>query len=439
MPGFIASGTDLDDLFDPLGGLTARANTNFLNSAGTDISGVYAQVSSSETGTRLPTTNFLSGASDLGSLYSPRYTTLYPGRYFTWGRNIEGQLGNNTSGATASTPVQTVSGGTNWLKAAGSTASNYGIKTDGTLWSWGQNSQGPLGDNTVTLRSSPVQTVSGGTNWWKVNGNISAQLVVALKTDGTYWTWGSAANGGLGDNQSATNRSSPVQTVSGGTNWLQCSSGFQGSGGLKTDGTLWMWGRNNAGQLGNNTTTNTSSPVQTVSGGTNWAQIACGVYFTAGIKTDGTLWLWGVNGVSGCIGDNTTTNRSSPVQTVAGGTNWRQLTLGAENVTAVKNDGTLWVWGNNSDGNLGDGTTTNRSSPVQSFAGGTNWLRGYRAHGTGGAVKTDGTLWMWGANAGGQLADGTTVAKSSPVQTTLGGATWYIFSGAAGTKNAIRT
>jgi alpha-tubulin suppressor-like RCC1 family protein len=144
--------------------------------------------------------------------------------------------------------------------------------------------------------------------------------------------------------------------------------------GIKTDGTLWLWGNNGYGELGDNTTAGTSSPVQTVSAGTNWKQVACGRYITAGIKTDGTLWTWGYNG-NGQLGVNDITHRSSPVQTVSGGTNWKLVSGGSysNHFVAFKTDGTLWLWGNNGSGQLGDNSITHRSSPVQTVAGGTNW------------------------------------------------------------------
>ena len=156
----------------------------------------------------------------------------------------------------------------------------------------------------------------------------------AIKTDGTLWSWGLNSSGQLGDN-TRTNKSSPVQTIAGGTNWKQVASGGQyHTAAIKTDGTLWLWGNNGNGRLGDNTTTNKSSPVQTIAGGTNWKQVAGGRYHTAAIKTDGTLWLWGFNS-SGQLGGNTTIDKSSPVQTIAAGTNWKQVASGAYHTAAI--------------------------------------------------------------------------------------------------------
>jgi alpha-tubulin suppressor-like RCC1 family protein len=349
-----------------------------------------------------------------------------------WGRNDFGQLGDN-SVASKSSPVQT--GGTNWKQVNNGLYHAAAIKTDGTLWLWGYNTAGQLGDNSITSRSSPVQTVSGGTNWKQVScGDFHT---AAIKTDGTLWLWGSNANGQLGDN-SITSRSSPVQTVSGGTNWKQVASNDRAhTAAIKTDGTLWLWGRNSNGQLGTNDIVHRSSPVQTVSGGTDWKQVACGLDYMAAIKADSTLWLWGRNNLNQ-LGDNTSIHRSSPVQTISGGTNWKQIDCGHYHAASIKTDGTLWLWGYNTDGQLGDNSITSRSSPVQTVSGGTNWKQVSGGEYQTSAIKTDGTLWLWGSNANGQLGDNSIAHRSSPVQTISGGTNWKQVSCGGGFISTIR-
>ena len=340
---------------------------------------------------------------------------------FTWGYNPYGGLGDNTV-INRSNPVQTVAGGINWKQVASGFIHMAAIKTDGTLWSWGVNDIGMLGDNTsgvVAGRSSPVQTVAFGTNWKQVA--CGYWHTAAIKTDGTLWCWGYNNNGQLGDN-TVTNRSSPVQTVTFGNNWKQVSCGYQ-TVAIKTDGTLWIWGRNDYGQLGDNTLVYRSSPVQTIAFGTNWKQVSCNRYCVAAVKTDGTLWAWGMN-FSGGLGDNTTIYRSSPVQTIAYGTNWKQVSSGYPTMAAIKTDGTLWCWGGNGSGQLGDNTTVKKSSPVQTIASGTNWKQLNCTGSSVAAIKTDGTLWSWGSNQYGGLGDNTATPRSSPVQTTAYGTNW---------------
>ena len=349
------------------------------------------------------------------------------GQLKNWGLSTNGRLGDNNS-ITRSSPVQTVAAGVNWvIISGGGSATNgvkAGIKTDGTLWLWGDNTSGQLGNSTSITRSSPVQTVSTGTNWKSISFNEN--FPIAVKTDGTLWLWGGNANGRLGLNTSVNVfHSSPVQTVATGTNWCTAAGGVSMAAAIKSDGTLWLWGVNTSGHLGDNTIITKSSPVQTVATGTNWSKVgteSCGT--ASAIKSDGTLWLWGGNG-NGTIGDNSSINKSSPVQTVATGTNWKSVSSGG--VTAgLKRDGTLWMWGLGSGGGLGDNSSINKSSPVQTVATGTNWkiaCAGQTA--VVGAIKTNGTLWMWGCNSvGGGLGDNSSITKSSPVQTVIGGTNW---------------
>jgi alpha-tubulin suppressor-like RCC1 family protein len=190
----------------------------------------------------------------------------------------------------------------------------------------------------------------------------------AYKTDGTMYSWGSNYYSGqpagqLGAPSTLLGKvSSPIQ-VGSLTNWKQAAYGFYSGGAIKTDGTLWTWGRNLEGQLGNNNATvNYSSPIQ-VGSLTNWKQIAFGYYFTAAIKTDGTLWAWGYNGY-GELGNGTRTNYSSPIQ-VGLLTNWSKISCGFGHTAAVKTDGTLWTCGYNRYGQLGNGTGVYYSSPIQ--------------------------------------------------------------------------
>jgi alpha-tubulin suppressor-like RCC1 family protein len=254
--------------------------------------------------------------------------------------------------------------------------------------------------------------------------------VAAIKTDGTLWTWGYNNSGGLGDN-TTTNRSSPIQTIAYGTNWKQVASGYQNTAAIKTDGTLWCWGSNTNGQLGDNTTVDKSSPVQTICGGTDWKSVSCGEKFTAAIKNNGTCWTWGENN-DGQLGDETTDNKSSPVQTIAGGTDWKQISCGDNHMLAIKNDGTCWTWGRNNYGQLGDETTDDRSSPV---AYGTDWKQVDGGQDHSAAIKNDGTCWVWGTNIGdeendGRLGTNDLIDRSSPVQTIMADTNWlYVSAG----------
>jgi alpha-tubulin suppressor-like RCC1 family protein len=350
------------------------------------------------------------------------------GTLWTWGYGGSGRLGNAQI-TDRSTPVTTFAGGTNWKQVSAGGLLTAAIKTDGTLWAWGGGGEGQLGDGQKTSKSStPVTTFAGGNNWKQVS--CGYEHTAAIKTDGTLWTWGRGSNGQIGDARAIQNNSTPVTTFAGGTNWKQVSCGSQYTAAIKTDGTLWVWGLGSNGRLGNGATTgNISTPVTTFAGGTNWKQVSAGVSHTVAIKTDGTLWTWGA-GIYGRLGNAQTTNISTPVTTFAGGTNWKQVSGGGQHTAAIKTDGTLWTWGsNNFYGQLGNAQTTSASTPVTTFAGGTNWKQvssgGYHTA----AIKTDGTLWTWGSNGlfnvqMGMLGNAQTTSASTPVTTFAGGNNW---------------
>jgi YD repeat-containing protein len=353
---------------------------------------------------------------------------------WTWGANYTGQLGTGNT-TDRSSPGTTAGAGTTWCQtSAGGYYHTTAIKTDGTLWTWGGNNYGQLGDGTINPRSSPVTTAGAGTTWCQVSA--SGYHTAAVKTDGTLWTWGYNGLGRLGTG-TTTDRSSPGTTAGAGTTWCQVSTGGQATMAVKTDGTLWTWGYNRCGRLGTGTTTDQSSPVTTAGAGTTWCQVTTNGYHTAAVKTDGTLWTWGYNGL-GRLGTGTTTDRSSPGTTAGAGTTWCQVGAGYRHTMAIKTDGTLWTWGGNNFGQLGDNTTTDQSSPGTTAGAGTTWCQVSASGLHTMAIKTDGTLWTWGRNIDGRLGDGTTTSRSSPGTTAGAGTTWCQVSAGSGHTTAIR-
>ncbi len=326
-----------------------------------------------------------------------------------WGINTFGEIGDDST-ISRSLPVM-IGGLGDWSQIEASTYNNTAlIKSDGSLWTWGRNTDGQLGDISTAGKQSPVQ-VGTLTDWSQVS--MGFIHTAAVKTDGTLWTWGANGQGQLGQNN-VTGRSSPVQ-VGTLTDWSQVSCGGYTTVAVKTNGTLWSWGNNSLGQLGQNiaAATDRSSPVQ-IGTLTTWSQVSADNQKVCAIKTDGTLWGWGWNN-GARLGDGTSTNRSSPVQLGTGNT-WSFVSNGNNHAAALKTNGSLWTWGVQSSGNLGHNDTSSRASPVQLgtltdwsevSVGGTNTF----------ATKTDGTLWAWGESSSGQLGDNqTTVDYSSPVQ-----------------------
>jgi|9_EtaG_2_1085328.scaffolds.fasta_scaffold32064_1 alpha-tubulin suppressor-like RCC1 family protein len=359
------------------------------------------------------------------------YNGVIGGELYTWGNNSGGILGhNNMSPSDYSSPRQVP--GTTWSDINSGAPSNSSIaaKSDGTLWTWGSNQNGALGQNQPgpSYRSSPVQ-VGTDTTWAALSDEDSfntyklavGDTALAIKSDGTLWSWG--AYKGTAQNND-TQYSSPTQ-VGTDTTWKSVAIANPGTtAGLKTDGTLWGWGDNNSGQLGQNQASaqvsKISSPAQ-VPG--TWSTFDCGEYVNGGIKTDGTLWMWGSNS-RGELGQNDGTwqnRRSSPVQVP--GTTWSKISVGEFQVAAIKTNGTFWSWGYNAKGQLGlneapNGQPGSYSSPTQ-VGTDTTW-RDVNIQGAQScfAVKTDGTLWSWGYNYKGRLGlnQGTPVSRSSPTQ-----------------------
>ena len=348
----------------------------------------------------------------------------YTGELFSWGANFSGQLGQNQGPsqlAGASSPIQIPA--VTWRTIAGGSADYFNAtKTDGTLWTWGGASKGSLGQNTLVTVSSPVQIP--GTTWSENHMASDGALSGSTKTNGTLWMWGQNSEGQIGNNTrfSPANMgySSPVQIP--GTTW-STTAGALSSGGdggvycIKTDGTAWTWGRNNYGSLGLNNRTYYSSPVQIP--GTTWKQFAGANYSVGAVKTDGTMWTWGF-GSNGRLGHNQEgVTVSSPTQVP--GTTWKQITNAYKHMAAVKTDGTLWSWGYNDEGQLGLNDLVRYSSPTQ--IPGTTWAYvGTNIEKGTIASKTDGTLWSWGSGTYGQTAHNDKTQRSSPVQ--VPGTTW---------------
>lgn len=338
---------------------------------------------------------------------------------YSAGRGGFGSLGQNNV-ISYSSPTQ-VGSLANW-QTVSSGISSFSVKSDGTLWGWGDNSYGQLGINNLISRSSPVQ-IGALTNWSKVDAGVY-YATLAIKTDGTLWAWGYGASGIMGNPNSLVDTSSPVQ-VGTDTNWAYTANGVLGWHATKTNGTLWWCGGGQgSGVSGLNqisTTAYRSSPTQ-IGALTTWLRPATFQYSACCTRTDGTLWVWG-NNSEGQLGQNNRTDRSSPVQ-VGALTNWSYCEM-EQGAIALKTDGTLWSWGSNVYGNLGqnEATSVRRSSPTQ-IGSDTNWASfsiGYELNIS--AIKTNGTLWGWGNNVFGNLGDGTNVNKSSPVQ--IGSATTW--------------
>jgi uncharacterized repeat protein (TIGR03803 family) len=319
------------------------------------------------------------------------------GSLWSWGQNSDGQLGlGNTS--TQWVPVQ-VGTATDWVQVSNGGAHSVAVRSNGTLWAAGDNFYGQIGDGTTTDRTSFVQ-IGTATDWQMAVAGVNHTL--ALKTNGTLWAWGRNSDGQLGQGTSDTNANSTPLQVGTLSTWSAISAGGFHSLARRQDGTFWAFGENGSGQIGNGTFTDATAPVQ-ITAMTNCTSFTGGSTFSAAVRADGTLWTWGSN-TYGQIGDGTLLSRPSPVQ-VGSATNWQQVRAGADHVLALRTGGTLWAWGRNLNGQLGQGfnqTTIAGNVPVQVGAMG-EWQIIAPGQAANVAMKADGTLWSWGDNSSGQL------------------------------------
>ena len=339
------------------------------------------------------------------------------------------------------------------------------IMGDGSLWGWGNNGVGQLGDGTTISRNEPVRVMenvaavyaglnttmmitSDGTLWtsgqlfygmrhwffrWttpnpstliptKIMDNVVVislcdgewNHAMAITSDGTLWGWGGNRFGQLGTGTTEDSRPRPARIMD---DVIAVSAGYLYTMAITSDGTLWGWGYNRFGQLGDGTTENRHNPVKIMD---DVIAVSAGQSRTFAITSNGALWGWG-NNESGYLGDGTTENQHSPVKIME---NVVAVSAGFSHTMAITSDGGLWAWGCNGIegvngfgqhglGRLGDGTTTARHSPVRVMDNVTAVSAG---SGHTLAVTSDGVLWAWGDNSYGQLGDGTKEDHLSPVR-----------------------
>jgi len=346
---------------------------------------------------------------DVAANWASSYVLKGDGTVWSFGNNDYGQLGDGTLVSHAA-PAQ-ISGLANVIAIAAGEEHALALKADGTVWTWGDNFYGQLGDGTTTRRSSPVQIVGLSTVVAVAAGSGHS---LALKADGTVVAWGKNASGQLGDG-TTTNRLTPV-AVPGLQGVTAIEAGDEFSLAIETDGAadgvVWSWGANGQGQLGDGTFASHSSPVQ-VPGITQVTSVSGGQDFAFVLRREGTVWAWGDN-TSGQLGDSTTTSRSTAAP-VIGLDHIFAVSAGRFNGVALGLDGRLWVWGSNTVGELADGGIVSSRS-IPDIVSGMNDVVAVSIGWTHVLVaKADGSVWAWGSNGGGQLGDGTTVAKLTPV------------------------
>lgn len=368
----------------------------------------------------------LTGVASVAAGHAHSLALKLDGTVLAWGYNLYGAVGDNTTTQRlVATPTHGLSG---VISVAGGGNHSLALKSDGTVWSWGYNFNGQLGDGTLTERRTPVQ-MTGVANIRCITARGSRSI--AMRNDGKIFSVGDDSYGAFGSG-SAGHTWTPA-LVPGLANLKAVSAGMFSSLALEADGTLWAFGQNAYGQLGINSVANAHIPAVTLVL-TDVRGMSAGSYHAAAVKTDGTVWGWGFN-TSGQVGDGTTTQRNQPVQVSSLGAplaNAIAVAAGANHSAALKNDGTVWAWGANNHGQLGDGTTTNRSTAVQVLTA-SGPLTGVVAIETGAmhtvALKNDGSVWAWGRNSTGQLGNATTTSQSFAIQVPLPSAALAVAAG----------
>jgi alpha-tubulin suppressor-like RCC1 family protein len=298
------------------------------------------------------------------------------------------------------------------LQIAAGWLSGYAIKLNGSLWSWGNNVFGQLGLGDTRHRRLPTR-VGRSTGWATI---AAGEHCLAVKRDGSLWSWGSNDTGQLGlDSGNNGLRTRPRRVA--GADWKAVGVGVEFSVALKRNGSLWTWGNNNLGALGQG---NSKEELRywrptRVGKSSDWKAIAVGYDWVLALKRDGSLWAWGGNDL-GQLGLGTTDDLAHPTPTRVGSDlDWTAISAGGVPSFAIKRDGSLWAWGGNGEGQLGLGDTADRSVPTR-VGTGSSWKAVAAAQAGGLALKRDGSLWAWGENGSGQLGLGDKVIRKSPTR-----------------------
>ncbi len=329
-------------------------------------------------------------------------------KVWIWGENQFGTVGDGTTTGhlepiqKAIPAVDAVPG--EWaVTALGSTGNVSAIDAEGALWGWGFNGYGALGDGMQTSHPNPTR-IGTGSDWLALS---AASHAIGLQADGSLWGWGLNLGDyvapGPGDSSFLL---SPTR-IGTDTDWVSVYASYLATFAVKSDGSLWAWGYNGSGQLGDGTDTARLTPTR-IGTATDWAgaQFSGSLGHMAVIKADGSLWTWGDN-EHGQLGDGTRVDRFVPTR--LGTDRWTSVSADRHTL-AVRVDGTLWSWGWNYTGQLGDGTLggtfSDRPTPAQ-IGNATNWAQVAAGNSTSHAVRADGTLWGWGASDYGELGDGT--------------------------------
>lgn len=351
-----------------------------------------------------------SSADDVGAYYNSTYAIDTNGSLWTWGDNTNGRLGDGTTEMRLQ-PVKILD---DVVSADIGYFSGAAVKSDGSLWTWGTNeATGVLGDGTETNHYTPKKVMDG-----VESVAVGIGFAAAIRTDGTLWTWGLNIEGCLGDGGDTTGyhlnrRPAPKQIME---DVQSVSCGTASIAAVKDDGTLWTWGDNDRGQLGNGDTSPCNTPVKILDG-VETAEI--GERNACAIKNDGTLWVWGWNTSYGLVGDGSGEDQCRPVRVLD---SVKFATFGEYNAAAIRDDDTLYMWGDNSDGEIVGTTTSTVKTPVEVFSEIKDIAIGQHHFII---IDANGDMWVWGDNSHGQLGIDSTQSDYVPSKLQLHSDAYY--------------
>lgn len=349
--------------------------------------------------------HFLPGSLAAGARHTCGLTS--GGAAYCWGENIYGQLGGVAE--YFSLRPLAVTGGIAFASLAGGDSHTCGLTAAGVAYCWGFNQAGQLGDNSTTDRRTPTAVV-GGISFGSLTGGFVHTC--GLSSGGATYCWGENPRGELGIGTFDSNRTVPVAVV-GGLTFTSLSVGGNGDHtcGVTSAGAAYCWGENDVGQLGIGTTIDHASPVAVIGEHSFASLTGAGDFHVCGLTAAGTAYCWGQN-LNGQLGDGSTTPRTAPVP-VTGELTFVSLAGGAFHTCGLTGRGAAYCWGANTDGQLGDGTTTDRSTPV-AVLGGISFasLTAGESHTCG--LTSEGLAYCWGTNGFGELGDGTSTNRTTP-------------------------
>jgi alpha-tubulin suppressor-like RCC1 family protein len=349
----------------------------------------------------------------IGKLAGGLFHTVYVnelGRAWAWGLNNGGQLGDNSI-TSRLTPVSVLGAVKTFCQIAAGFCHTVAIDKNGRAWAWGLNGFGQLGDNSVTSRITPVSVLGAVKTFCQIAAGSSH--TVAIDKNGRAWGWGLNNNGQLGDN-SITSRLTPVSVLGAVKTFCQIAGGFCYTVAIDKNGQAWGWGQNSAGQLGDNTITQRITPVSVLGATKTFCQIAAGGSHTVAIDKNGRAWGWGLNN-NGQLGDNSLTSRATPVSVLGAVKTFCQIAGGFCHTVAIDKNGRAWGWGLNSSGQLGDNSTLFRRTPVSVLGATKTFCQIAAGSSHTVAIDKNGKVWAWGLFSSGQLGDTSDISRRTPV------------------------